>query len=164
MRALDSFDEKSYFSSSSRVIKDPNSKQTLTITEALPNIKGQTVLMGDSGLGKSMFLRHLAKASQGMVVYLPASKCEQGVIAAIQAKLHGQAQDEQFLKNLIYSGAIDIFIDGINEVSADTRSQIKQLMESYFRGNIVMTTQQERMATPGYCEDNLFKTIRATTS
>ena len=39
---LDSFDEKSYFSSS-RVIKDPNSKQTLTITQALPNIKGQTI-------------------------------------------------------------------------------------------------------------------------
>ena len=137
---LDNFDEQSYFSSS-RVVKNPNSQQFLTITEALPNIKGQTVLIGNSGLGKSMFLRHLAKTSQTTVVYLPASKCEKGVIAAIQAKLHGQAQDERFLKNLIYSGAIDICIDGLNEVTADTRSQIKQFVESYFRGNIIMTTQ-----------------------
>ncbi|WP_414621353.1 HEAT repeat domain-containing protein [Calothrix sp. CCY 0018] len=137
---LDNFEEKSYFSSS-RVVNNPNSKQTLTITAALPNIKGQTVLIGDSGLGKSMFLRHLAKTSQTTVVYLPASKCENGVIAAIQAKLHGQAQDERFLKNLIYCGAIDICIDGLNEITADTRSQIKQFVESYFRGNIVMTTQ-----------------------
>ncbi len=137
---LDNFTEKSYFSSS-RIIKNPNSKQFLPITAAIPNIKGQTVLIGDSGLGKSMFLRHLAKTSQRTVVYLPASKCEKGVIAAIQAKLHGQAQDAGFLKNLIYSGAIDICIDGLNEVTADTRSQIKQFVESYFRGNIIMTTQ-----------------------
>ncbi|MGB6298706.1 MAG: HEAT repeat domain-containing protein [Rivularia sp. (in: cyanobacteria)] len=137
---LDNFTEKSYFSSS-RIVKNRDSKQFLTITAAIPNIKGQTVLIGDSGLGKSMFLRHLAKTSQQTVVYLPASKCEKGVIAAIQAKLHGQAQDARFLKNLIYSGAIDICIDGLNEVTADTRSQIKQFVESYFRGNIIMATQ-----------------------
>ncbi len=137
---LDNFTEKSYFSSS-RIVKNRDSKQFLTITAAIPNIKGQTVLIGDSGLGKSMFLRHLAKTSQQTVVYLLASKCEKGVIAAIQAKLHGQAQDAGFLKNLIYSGAIDICIDGLNEVTADTRSQIKQFVESYFRGNIIMTTQ-----------------------
>ncbi|MGB7377367.1 MAG: HEAT repeat domain-containing protein [Rivularia sp. (in: cyanobacteria)] len=137
---LDNFDEKSYFSSS-RIVKNRDSKQFLTITAAIPNIKGQTVLIGDSGLGKSMFLRHLSKTSQQTVVYLLASKCEKGVIAAIQAKLHGQAQDAGFLKNLIYSGAIDICIDGLNEVTADTRSQIKQFVESYFRGNIIMTTQ-----------------------
>ncbi|WP_414621091.1 HEAT repeat domain-containing protein [Calothrix sp. CCY 0018] len=137
---LDNFTEKSYFSSS-RIVKNRDSKQFQKITAAIPNIKGQTVLIGDSGLGKSMFLQHLAKSSQQTVVYLLASKCEKGVIAAIQAKLHGQAQDAGFLKNLIYSGAIDICIDGLNEVTADTRSLIKQFVESYFRGNIIMSTQ-----------------------
>ena len=56
-----------------------------------------------------------------MLVYLPAYKCEKGVIEAIQEKLRGQAQDVNFLKSLIYSGAIDIYIDGLNEVTADTR-------------------------------------------
>jgi HEAT repeat protein len=111
------------------------------IREVIPSIKGQIVLVGNSGLGKSMFLRHLVKTSPRIVVYLPAQKCEKGVIEAIQVKLHGQAQDAEFLKNLIYSGAIDICIDGLNEVTADTRAKITQFVECYFRGNIIMTTQ-----------------------
>ena len=95
-----------------------------------------------------MFLRHLLKNSQRIVVYLPAQKCHKGVIEAIQDKLHGQAKDADFLKNLIYSGAIDICIDGLNEVTADTRAKICQFVESYFRGNIIMTTQPLEWTPP----------------
>ncbi|WP_442937062.1 hypothetical protein [Nostoc sp.] len=73
---------------------------------------------------------------------------KQWVIEAIQAKLHGQAQDADFLKNLIYSGALDICIDGLNEVTADTRAKICQFVESYFRGNIIMTTQPLEWTPP----------------
>jgi HEAT repeat protein len=111
------------------------------ITQAIPTITGQIVLEGDSGLGKSMFLRHLVKTSQQIVAYLPAQKCDNGVIEAIYAKLQGQVQDAKFLRNLIYYGAIDICIDGLNEVTADTRAKVSQFAESYFRGNIIMTTQ-----------------------
>jgi hypothetical protein len=128
-------------SSSQNIASSSQQKQIPLITQEIPSIKGQIVLEGDSGLGKSMFLRHLVKSSQTIVVYLPAHKCDKGVIEAIQAKLHGQAQDAEFLKNLIYSGAIDICIDGLNEVTADTRAKITQFVESYFRGNIIMTTQ-----------------------
>ena len=116
---LDNFTEASYFPES--CVKPPISEQTVPITTALPSVKGQIVLEGDSGLGKSMFLRHLLKNTSNVAVYLAAYKCEKGVIEAIQAKLHGQAQDVHFLKSLIYSGAIDIYIDGLNEVTADTR-------------------------------------------
>ncbi|MEH2339683.1 HEAT repeat domain-containing protein [Nostoc sp.] len=136
---LDNFNDKTYFPESR--VKIPNSEEILPVTTALPSIKGQIVLEGDSGLGKSMFLRHLVKNSQRILVYLPAQKCNKGVIEAIQDKLHGQAQDAGFLKNLIYSGAIDICIDGLNEVTAETRAKICQFVESYFRGNIIMTTQ-----------------------
>lgn len=95
-----------------------------------------------------MFLRHLVKTSRRIVVYLPAQKCDKGVIEAIGAKLHGQAQDTDFLKSLIYSGAIDICIDGLNEVTADTRAKIGQFVESYFRGNIIMTTQPLEWTPP----------------
>jgi hypothetical protein len=88
-----------------------------------------------------MFLRYLLKNSSRTVVYLPAQKCQKGVIEAIQAKLHGQAQDTDFLRSLIYSGAIDICIDGINEVNAETRAKICQFVETNFHGNIIMTTQ-----------------------
>jgi HEAT repeat protein len=136
---LDNFKSHAYFPQSR--VKVPMTEKIKEITHELPSIKGQIVLEGDSGLGKSMFLRHLVKSSQTIVVYLPAHKCDKGVIEAIQAKLHGQAQDAEFLKNLIYSGAIDICIDGLNEVTADTRAKITQFVESYFRGNIIMTTQ-----------------------
>ncbi|MEL6164737.1 MAG: PBS lyase, partial [Cyanobacteria bacterium J06628_3] len=139
---LNSFDERVYFPESGVTETQITSSSKITpISQAIPHIQGEIVLEGDSGLGKSMFLRYLVKTSKRIIVYLPARKCEQGVIAAIQNKLHGQAQDAQFLKKLIYSGAIDICIDGLNEVTADTRAQIKQFVESYFRGNIIMTTQ-----------------------
>jgi HEAT repeat protein len=144
----------------------------MAIGKAIPAIKGQIVLEGKSGLGKSMFLRHLLKPStklpdhrrgeafgkpsrrstqnprsnasppQRIAVYLPATKCAEGVIEAIQKKLHGEEiKDAKFLESLIYSGAIDICIDGLNEASADTRAKITQFVESYFKGNILMTTQ-----------------------
>jgi hypothetical protein len=143
---LDNFTSLAYFPESK--VKVPGSEEIKPITEALPSIQGQIVLEGDSGLGKSMFLRHLVKNSPRIVVYLPAQKCDQGVIEAIQAKLHGQAQDAEFLKNLIYSGAIDICIDGLNEVTADTRAKIVHFVECYFRGNIIMTTQPLEWTPP----------------
>ncbi|MDZ8187944.1 MAG: HEAT repeat domain-containing protein [Nostoc sp. ChiSLP02] len=143
---LDNFHDRSYFPESK--VKIPASGDILPITAALPSIKGQIILEGDSGLGKSMFLRHLLKNQERIVVYLPAQKCHKGVIEAIQDKLHGQAQDAGFLKNLIYSGAIDICIDGLNEVTAETRAKITQFVESYFRGNIIMTTQPLEWTPP----------------
>ncbi|MCC5607841.1 HEAT repeat domain-containing protein [Nostoc sp. CHAB 5834] len=143
---LDNFHDQSYFPESK--VKIPTSGDIQPITAALPSIQGQIILEGDSGLGKSMFLRHLLQNSQRIVVYLPAQKCHKGVIEAIQDKLHGQAQDASFLKNLIYSGAIDICIDGLNEVTAETRAKICQFVESYFRGNIIMTTQPLEWTPP----------------
>ena len=136
---VDRFNPAAYFLQSD--VKPLDATEGVAIATAIPAIKGQIVLEGDSGLGKSMFLRHLVKHSPRTVVFLPARKCEQGVIEAIQTKLHGQAQDAEFLKNLIYSGAIDLCIDGLNEVTADTRAKITQFVESYFKGNIIMTTQ-----------------------
>ncbi|MEH1950634.1 MAG: HEAT repeat domain-containing protein, partial [Nostoc sp.] len=143
---LDNFYDQSYFPESK--VKVPTSGDIQPITAALPSIQGQIILEGDSGLGKSMFLCHLLKNSQRIVVYLPAQKCHKGVIEAIQDKLHGQAQDADFLKNLIYSGGIDICIDGLNEVTAETRAKITQFVESYFRGNIIMTTQPLEWTPP----------------
>ncbi|MEH1966353.1 HEAT repeat domain-containing protein [Nostoc sp.] len=143
---LDSFNPEAYFPNSK--VKVPGIEEPVPITQVLPSIKGQVILEGDSGLGKSMFLRYLVKTSGRLVVYLPARKCDKGVIEAIQAKLHGQAQDADFLKNLIYSGALDICIDGLNEVTADTRAKICQFAESYFRGNIIMTTQPLEWTPP----------------
>jgi HEAT repeat protein len=143
---LDNFNPQAYFQESQ--VKVSSAEEPQALTQSLPSIKGQIVLEGDSGLGKSMFLRHLVQTSQRIVVYLPAHKCDKGVIEAIQAKLHGHAQDADFLKNLIYSGGLDICIDGLNGVTADTRAKICQFVESYFRSNIIITTQPLEWTPP----------------
>ena len=122
-------------------IPEVQTAEVKAITQAIPTLQGQIVLEGESGLGKSMFLRHLANNSRRIFVYLPAQKCDKGAIQAIHVKLKEQVNDFKFLKNLIYNGALDICIDGLNEVTADTRAKISQFAESYFRGNIIMTTQ-----------------------
>ena len=143
---LDRFGTQGYFEGSTVLLKAVNWIQPLQ--EAIPKIRGQIVLEGESGLGKSMFLHSLAKRSDRILVYLNASRCTSGVMSAIQAKLPGPARDPKFLRDLIYSGAIDICIDGLNEVSADTRARITSFVESYFRGNIIMTTQPLEWTPP----------------
>lgn len=143
---LSNFDPTTYFPESNVILA--GSRSPAPLRTIIPGICGQIILEGRSGSGKSMFLRHLVERSSRIVVFLPARKCETGVIEAIQAKLHGQAQDAEFLKNLIYSGAIDICIDGLNEVSADTRAKISQFVESYFKGNIILTTQPIEWIAP----------------
>jgi HEAT repeat protein len=144
---LDGFNPNLYFPDSKVSLK--GSDQTQSLTTAFSHIQGQIVLEGESGLGKTMFVRHLLKDSKRIVVYLPATKCTEGVIEAIQKKLHGdEIKDSKFLQSLIYSGTIDICIDGLNEVSADTRAKITQFVESHFRGNILITTQPLEWTPP----------------
>ena len=144
---LENFNPQAYFAGSE--VKQLWSGQMQPIWQALPSVKGQSVLEGSSGLGKTMFLRQLVRRSQRVVVYLPAEKCTKGVIEAIQAKLHGEViKDSVFLQNLIYSGAIDVCIDGLNEVSADTRAKIVEFTENYFKVNIILATQLMKWQPP----------------
>ncbi|WP_204138693.1 HEAT repeat domain-containing protein [Halomicronema sp. CCY15110] len=155
---LAGFTPAAYFPDSTVETKATGEQQPLQ--QAIPAIKGQVILEGESGLGKTMFLRHLIQRTlqrrQGRsrfevikyitrpprtMVFLPADRCADGVSEAIQVKLHGLAKDPHFLRDLIYSGAIDICIDGLNEVTADTRAKITEFVERYFKGNIIMTTQ-----------------------
>lgn len=62
---LDNFNPQTYFPESQ--VKVPSAEKPQAITQVLPSITGQIVLEGDSGLGKSMFLRHLVKTSPRIV-------------------------------------------------------------------------------------------------
>jgi hypothetical protein len=144
--ALETFIERAYFKGSN--VRRGGSLESIPLLEAIPQIKGQLILEGESGLGKTMFLRYLVKPARRITVYLPATRCELGVMEAIQAKLHGPAKDPVFLRNLVYAGAIDICIDGLNEVSADTRAKITSFLESFFKGNIILGTQPMEWRPP----------------
>lgn len=134
---LDEFRQQPYFSES----KVELNRKTHPLFDALPELKGQVVLEGESGLGKTMALRALLTRSRHTAVYLPAERCAGGVMTAIQQKLLGMVRDEAYLQNLIYSGALDIYVDGLNEVSADTRAGLNQFAEKYFKANLMIATQ-----------------------
>ena len=156
---LDFFKPDLYFPDSEVRLKGTDSSQA--ITAVCPGIQGQRIIEGDSGLGKTMFLRHLLQQSQRIVVYLPATKCAEGVIEAIQKKLHGdEIKDTKFLQSLIYSGAIDICIDGLNEVNPDTRAKITQFVESHFKGNILMTTQPLEWLPPSTAKTYIMQPLQ----
>jgi HEAT repeat protein len=143
---LERFPAESYFPDSEVVIQPSGKRETLLV--ALPRLRGQVVLEGASGLGKSMFIKYLLRHSKPLAVFLPAERCKDGVLEAIQAKLEGHAKDAAFLQSIIYSGALDIYIDGLNEVTADTRARIVQFVERNFHGNILLATQRMEWTPP----------------
>lgn len=144
---LSSFNDQAYFPSLKVISSGKGELKPLPV--AIPQFKGQIILEGGSGLGKTMFLRHLCKESKQIVVYLLARRCQDGVIEAIQKKLHGEEiKDPNFLRHLIYSGAVAICIDGLNEVNADTRAKIVEFAENYFKGDIILSTQPMDWRSP----------------
>jgi len=142
----DNFDPEAYFAECSVVIKPSGHPEP--IARVIPEIRGEIVLEGESGLGKTMFLRSLTKSARRPMVYLIAQRCSGGVIEAIQDKLFGYAQDKTFLQSLVYSGGIDVSIDGLNEVSPDTRAQVSSFIERYFRANVIVGTQPLEWTPP----------------
>ena len=108
----------------------------------------------------SLYLRKLVRDSESVAVYLKAERCAKGVPEAIQAKLEGIAKDTEFLKHLIYAGALDICIDGLNEVSPDTRAKVSEFAESNFKGNIIMATQPIEWEPPSIAKTYILKPLR----
>jgi HEAT repeat protein len=143
---LEHFQVKAYFDRSE--VRVASTGQRELLLRALPSLRGQVVLEGASGLGKSMFIKYLLRSSNHLAVYLTAERCKEGVLEAIQAKLEGHARDTTFLRSIIYSGALDIYIDGLNEVAADTRARIVQFVELNFHGDILLATQRMEWTPP----------------
>ncbi len=140
---LESFREDAYFSES--IVRVEANGQHETLIERIAKEDRKILLIGESGLGKTMYLRKLAQTylndTNRLAVYLRASECNNGVVEAIQEKVKGIAQDTDFLKPLIFIGAMDVFIDGLNEVSPDTRSYIRKFLGDYGKGKCIVTSQ-----------------------
>ncbi|MFK7755101.1 MAG: HEAT repeat domain-containing protein [Sedimentitalea sp.] len=144
--ALADFDPSHYFKGSRARIGTGASPQPLV--DALPAITGQIVLEGESGLGKTMFLQFLLATSRRPVVFVPAAKCQGGVLAAVQSKHACFARDPRFLRQLVMAGALDVVVDGLNEVSALTHTRILAFAEDQFQGNLLLATQPMEWTPP----------------
>ncbi|AOX01123.1 hypothetical protein BJP34_18235 [Moorena producens PAL-8-15-08-1] len=156
--SLDSFDPQAYFPDSH--VKITRATHTQPIQTAIGQLQSPVVLVGESGLGKSMFLRNLVKTSGRLAVYLPASQCAGGVVEAIQAKLPIAAHDPQFLQSLINYNTLDICIDGLNEVSPDTRATINTFVEHHVQGHIILTTQPLEWTPPATAKTYVLQPLK----
>ncbi|WP_293076001.1 HEAT repeat domain-containing protein, partial [Moorena sp. SIO3H5] len=156
--SLDSFDPQAYFPDSH--VKIRQATHTQPIQTAIGQLQSPVVLVGESGLGKSMFLRNLVKTSGRLAVYLPASECAGGVVEAIQAKLPIAAHDPLFLQSLINYNTLDICIDGLNEVSPDTRATINTFVEHHVQGHIILTTQPLEWTPPATAKTYVLQPLK----
>ena len=157
----DEFDPATYFTDSEVVAKKKKGEsKRLRLKDVLGEIKGQTVLEGRSGLGKTMLLLNLAHKAKSTVVYVRAVECNKGLVVAIQGKLQGQAQDEKYLKTLIYAGAVDVLIDGLNEATPDARARITKDVQESFKGNFIVTTQPLDWEAPATARAYILQPLR----
>ena len=134
----DDFNERNWFPDS-QVLDRGGAR--LRLADALSRIAGVCLLVGESGLGKTLFLQRVAKRSRRPLAFLYARACIDGVLEAIAQATEG-VQDPRFFESMIYTGSLDLIIDGLNEVSAEARGKILEFVKRNARdGNIVVSTQ-----------------------
>ncbi len=133
------FAEGEYYSQ--RTVSREGGERGLPANRLVP-IRGRLVLVGESGLGKSWFVsRCLEGPDPESAVYLPAVRCEQGVVEGVAGLIHGQASDLDFLKSLVHVGALTVYIDGLNEASAGARNHVQSFLVRHPKANVLVTTQ-----------------------
>jgi hypothetical protein len=113
------------------------------VVEALGHWRGRVLLIGPSGRGKTMFLRHVL--AQGGIrepaLFTAASALGVEPLKALTARFGGAIPDEAFLDSLIRAGKIDLYIDGLNEADPDTRAAILDFIAARPASQIFVTTQ-----------------------
>jgi HEAT repeat protein len=130
-------------------VTEPPSEARRRITDALPAIRGLTVLEGASGLGKTVYLVRLARDLKRIVAFVEAAEENGDVLKAIATRLPAEVmRDSDFLNSLIYAGGLDICIDGLNEVSADVRNNVVTFAKKMSKGNVLVATQPFRWDVP----------------
>jgi hypothetical protein len=110
------------------------------ILRAIPDIRGTVLLIGESGLGKSTYLRVLAKHSRRTIAFLNARSCDKGVEEAIVQRVIG-FQSADFFRALIYSRDLAVIIDGLNEVTAEARAGIVAFANRPGGADLLISTQ-----------------------
>ena len=142
-RTISAYDNESYFSDGVAVEKGVRvtGGKKISVNTLLSSVKGQLVLEGESGVGKTTQLLWLVKNSTQISILLRATECSKGIVFAIQARLQGQIRDEDYIRILIHAGSIIILIDGLNEATPDTRIRIVSDIEENFNGKFIITTQ-----------------------
>lgn len=111
---------------------------------------GVLVIEGESGVGKSQVLRALlarARNARRTCVLLRAAECNEGVIRCIERVLELRHTDG-FVDSLLYGGAIELFLDGLNEATPATVAEIASFCSRARHVRVYLTSQPMRWAYP----------------
>jgi len=125
-------------------VRDEHDRDLGRIVDVIPQVAGRLILVGESGLGKTTFLRRLTTigAKEGRAVcFLDARDCKNGVYKALSSLVEGIVKEEGFLKTLIHTRDLAVVIDGVNEVSLETRASIAEFAKSHLKADIILATQ-----------------------
>ncbi len=133
--------ERTYYSNRELSHYGNKDGQKLRVHSEFSPLSGQCVIQGAAGVGKTMLLRYMAKTSGKSVVLLRAAECRGGVLAAIAARLQSCANDEAFLRRIIFAGGLDILIDAFDEASTEAQKQVERFLEQSSAINIVVATR-----------------------
>ncbi|NEH61729.1 hypothetical protein [Rhizobium ruizarguesonis] len=115
-----------------------------TVVETFRGWQGRVMLIGPSGRGKTMFLKHHLFEGKGIrepAIFATAGSLGTRPIDSIAAKLASAIPDEGFLDALISSGRLDLYVDGLNEVDPETRAAIIDFIAARPGANFFVTTQ-----------------------
>jgi hypothetical protein len=113
----------------------------LRLEEACSKLRGRIAIEGDSGSGKSLFLKRLTANTNQAVVFFNARDCAEGVVNAISSRLPEWLRKESHVAALLECGALAVVIDGLNEVGAETRHHILSYAHSAAARTFIVTTQ-----------------------
>ena len=91
---MEDFDDRLWFSDTEAIDRGGD---RVRLADALPDIAGVCLLVGKSGLGKTLFLRRMAKRSRRPLAFLHARGCAEGVPEAIAQATKG-VQDPRFFE------------------------------------------------------------------
>ena len=117
-----------------------NGGEPAPLSQLRSHLGGVVVLQADSGFGKTSFLREIAARSKRPVAFLHARDCADGVDVAISRIIH-DVQETGFVRSLIYTRALTVIVDGLNEVSADTREKVGGFARDMSKGDVIVATQ-----------------------
>lgn len=121
---------------------------------ALQTMAGLIVIEGASGLGKTHVLKALlerARAEGRTCLFLRAAECNSGVLSEIEERLAIE-HSSGFVRSMLHRGAIELFIDGLNEASPSGVAAIAQFCENARAARILITTQPLAWPCPRHAQ------------
>lgn len=115
---------------------------------------GLLVIDGASGLGKTHVLKALlerARAEGRTCLFLRAAECNSGVLSEIEERLAIE-HSSGLVRSMLHRGAIELFIDGLNEASPSGVAAIAQFCENARAARILITTQPLAWPCPRHAQ------------